>query len=112
MTKNFNEDFNVTSLDSNELPFDKENDTIVVEMSSCQYSSVHSVLNVVDRLYKENEMLKHRISNLLTIISIYGLVFSDEVCLKLEECGFKILVLNENEGLHDFADLDDDALFD
>lgn len=112
MSEKLNEDFNVSTLDSDEMPFDEDNDTIVVEMSSRQYNCVHSVLDVMDSLYQENEQLKDRISKLMTVIGIYGLVFNDEVFSKLKESGFKILVLDENEGLQDFVEQDDDALLD
>lgn len=87
MDKNPNPHINEDSLNLEKLSFSDDN-TKVIEISLCQFNSIKSVLKIVDKLQQENELLKHRISNLMFVISVYGLVFPDEVFSKLRENGF------------------------
>lgn len=99
---------NKSSLNSAQMPFDCDDNSTVVVISSLQYDAVHSVLNIVKSLQDKNTMLKNRVSNLWMIIGIYGLVLNDEVFSKLKENGF---VVEDDSDDFQAAALDDEEFF-
>ena len=93
MTEELNEEIQESTPEFEETPFC--DDSILVRMTPSQYDRVENVIRVTNSLYLEKERVRHKISDLLLVMSIYGLRFSDEIRSSLRDSGFDASLLDK-----------------
>ena len=98
MTAEINEDFQDEEFQESTPEFEEtpfcEDDAIVVRMTPSQYDCTENVINVMNNLFLEKERVRHKLSDLLLVMSIYGLRFNDEIRSKLKDSGFDVSLLD------------------
>ena len=98
MTEEINEDFQDEEFQESTPEFEEtpfcDDDSIVVRMTPSQYERVENVIRVTNTLFLDKERVRHKISDLLLVMSIYGLRFNDEIRSKLKDSGFDVSLLD------------------